>query len=434
LPAEHVEWVRVGEATNNRAIVVLSALPRRGATGTHVYIRVANYHAQPAAATLTLYGDDELITTRVLEMQGNGEAELTWQLPAGIEMLRAELAHGDQTDVLPLDDVARLSLIQSRAVDVLLVSDAPAVLRRALAAIPNLNLTTMTTTEYRGAPTATRADLTIYHNVMPTAWPVGGVLLIHPPAGEYSLLNVEAAPAATPAEVSAGPDPVRVLALAGTENPLDGLSLGGVEFGPLPRVQPPEWSQVLLASDETPLVLHGHTGDSEVAIWSFDPNAGNLAGKLAFPLLAARMVDVLTPPPPPASLLVGETLAWQPNPRTERIEVTPPDEQVQEIEAPASRTLLIEGLTQPGVYQISEYASGAPLYAGAVAVNAGTPLESDLRPNALPTTASPYIALDTSEAPAAPEDSRSEPQPIWPWLALAALVVITVEWLYVHLK
>jgi hypothetical protein len=435
LPAEYVEWVQVGETINNRAIVVLSALPRRGATGTHVYVRVANYDAQPAMATLALYGDDELITTRTLDMQGNGEAELTWELPPGIEMLRAELNHGAQLDVLPPDDVARLSLVQSRATDVLLVSDAPAVLLRALAAIPNLNLVTVSSADYSAAPTANRADLTIFHNVMPTAWPLGGVLLVHPPAGEHDLLRVEAAPAATPAEASAaGPDPVTVVSLPGTENPLDGLSLGGVEFGPLPRVEPPPWAQVLLTSDETPLVLHGHTGDSEVAIWTFDPNAGNLASKLAFPLLAARIVDVLTPPPPPASLLLGDTLEWQPNPRTERVEVRHPDAQVQQIDALDSRTLLIEGLTRPGVYQIVEYADGAPIYEGAVAVNAGTPLESDLRPNALPTTATPYIALDTSEAPAESAASRSEPQPVWPWLTLAALLVITVEWLYVHLR
>jgi hypothetical protein len=435
LPAEYVEWVRVGEATNNRAVVVLSALPRRGATGTHVYVRVANYDAQPATTTLALYGDDELITTRTLDIQGNSESELALELPPGIEMLRAELNHGAEPDMLPLDDVARLSLIQSRATDVLLVSDAPVVLLRALAALPNLNLTTVTPTDYSAAPTANRADLTIFHNVMPTAWPLGGVLLIHPPAGEHDLLRVEAAAAATPAEAAAGgPDPVTVVSLVGTENPLDGLSLGGVEFGPLPRVEPPAWSQVLLASEETPLVLHGHTGDSEVAIWAFDPNAGNLAGKLAFPLLAARMVEVLTPPPPPSSLLLGDTLEWQPNPRTERVEVRHPDTQVQQIDALASQTLLIEGLDQPGIYRIIEYADGAPLYEGAIAVNAGTPLESDLRPNAMPSTATPYIALDTNAAAAADAAPRNEPQPIWPWLTLGALIVVTIEWLYVHLR
>jgi hypothetical protein len=187
---------------------------------------------------------------------------------------------------------------------------------------------------------------------------------------------------------------------------------------------------VLLLANGEPLILRGKTGDSEIAIWAFDPARSNVASKLAFPLLVARTVRDLTTPALPSSVMVGHTLTIEPGPRSDSIEVQDPDGETRQI--PISRTLVLEGLTQPGFYAFTEYADGEAVYEGSIAVNAGTPLESDLNRRPLPSNVAPFIALDTAAAENEAEAAQNIPQPFWHWFALAALLVLIVEWFYVH--
>lgn len=423
---EDLEWVRVGDTTSNQAIVTLSAEPQHGGTsGYDVYARVVNYDSDSAFTTLRLTGDGQPLDTRTIDLQGNGESELTWSLPPGIRMLHAEIDGGD---ALSVDDTADLSLLQTRPINVVLVSEPSESLNRVLNVIPSLNIAVVPPADYLTSPQAANADLTIFNNTLPESWPIGGVLVINPPAGEHPLLTVEAAP---PAEDPALALPTQTsLTIVDEESALlQGLSLGSVDFGPLPRVQPPDWARTLLMAEDRPLILQGRSGESEIAIWAFNLASGNVTSKLAFPLLVARTVQSLTPPPPPASLLVGQALELQPNPRTDRVEVRGPDDQTQEMAA--SRTLVIEGFTQPGLYTLTEYAGEAIVYEGQLAINAGTSLESDLRPIPFPSRLPTYIAQDASPAAGA-TGAVPQPQSLWPWLALGALSMLVVEWLYVH--
>lgn len=440
--AGQIEWVRVGESTNNRAIINLAAEPQRGgAAGYNVYARVVNYDSNSVFTTLQLLGDDELIDLRDIDLQANGEVELTWNVPPGIKLLRAEM---QGNDALPADDAARISLVQARPINLVLVSESSIALNRLLRvlnALPQLTINTVLPEEYALSPLAARADLTIFNGVLPdiSAWPAGGVLAIDPPAREHPLLSVaaDAPDAAQPgqeAEAAPGSDgPVDIRVPAGADDILQDLSLGGVDFGSLPRIEPPAWAQVQVLADETPLIMSGSTGRSEVAIWAFSLARGNITTKLAFPLLVARAVQDLTPPAPPEALLVGQTLELQPGPHTDRIEFQPPDGPPQQV--PISQTVSIEGLFEPGLYTLTEYAGDEVVYEGTIAVNAGSPLESDLRPRPLQAGLDGFVALNMpAETETADAQSRAQetPQPLWSWLALAALAVMCIEWLYVH--
>ena len=57
-------------------------------------------------------------------------------------------------------------------------------------------------------------------------------------------------------------------------------------------------------------------------------------------------------------------------------------------------------------------------------MNAGAAIESDLRPRPAP----PIVGVDQG-ADATPQRAVRD---IWPWLALAALAVLMLEWGYIH--
>lgn len=401
-----VEWQPVGGALDNRAVVALAARPRPGAGPIQVYARVVNYSAAPFSTVLRLYGDDAILDTRPVAMDAGGEAELTWAIPRGVTMLRAEVDGGDG---LPVDDTFALSLAQSRPVRALLVSTRPAALERALRAVPGLQLTTIDPLVFTGSA----ADLTIFDGFMPDAWPAGGVLVVHPPPGS-PLLAVEAR------ERDARPDtPLQALPAGGL---FDGLSLGSVSFGPARVIAPPAGFAPQLLRGEQPLIVRGRDGQSEIAIWAFDLGQGNLTTRLAFPLLVARTVRDLTPPAMPPSAQLGQKLQLRPDPRADRIELGAPDGLVAVIPVTPGTPVEI-ALPQAGVYALAERAGAELLYEGRLGVNAGAPIESDLTPQALPTAA--------PEAAAA--FGRDDTQrPLWPWLAAAALAIMLIEWLYVH--
>lgn len=400
-----IEWQSVGAPLDNRAIVAL-ATRARGSGPVQVYARAVNYGARPIRTLLRLYGDGQLLDTRPVTLQANGEAELTWAVPRGVALLRAEL---DGDDGLPTDDTASVSLLQTRPVRALLVSASPDALERALRAVPGLELTIMDPIAYAGSD----ADLTIFDGFLPESWPAGGVIAIRPPPGS-PLLTV----------ASRGREPIddAALRVAPGATLLEGVSLGTVQFGQVREVTPPEGFSVLLSRGEQPLMLRGRVGASEIAVWAFDLGQGNLTTRLAFPVLVARTVRDLTPSAPPASALLGETITLRPDPRATRLELGAPDGSVELLEVPPGEALTLS-LDQPGVYSLAERAGDRTLYTGRLPVNAGAALESDLTPRELPRT------IGGSPATTGPAD---EQRSLWPWLAGGALVVMLVEWLYVH--
>lgn len=401
--AADLSWQAVGAAQPNRALVALAARP--WGANVQVYARVANYSSAPFATALTLFADDRPLGVRQIALAADGETELTWTLPAGAASLRAAF---DGQDALPEDDEARLRLSQARPLAVRLVSDRPDVLRRALAAIPGARVAVLAPAEYRPAVGADAPGLTVFDGFLPPEWPTGAILAVNPPPGGALDVAGDARPASGPL--------VRHGAL------FDGLSLDGVSFGPLRQLTPPEWAAPLLEQGGAPLIVRGRTGGHEIAIWAFDPAATSLPSRLAFPLLVARSVRDLAPPPLPQSLLAGAALALRPDARATELRLRAPDGSAASL--PAAPQLTLDRLTQPGVYQIDERAGDATLYSGYVAVNAGAAIESDLRPRPVPAIASAAIS---PQAPA-----RPQARDLWPWLALGALALLLLEWGYIH--
>jgi hypothetical protein len=401
--AAPVEWQTVGGAAPNRAIVAFAARPFGNTV--RVYARLANPSPGPFTTETRLFADDALVERRLAAINADGETELTWSLPAGAKALRLEI---DGRDALPEDDRALLNLAAARPLDILLVSARPDALRRALAAVGGARVAVASPVAYAsGDPAARAADLTVLDGVAPDPPPGGALLLINPPAGAFGAGDRTA------------PTDGQPLRQEGAL--LAGLSFGGASFGPAREMDAPPWAATLLTSGATPLILRGNDGARDVAIWNFDLAQSSLPNRLAFPLLVARTVRDLTPGGLPQSLTAGEPLLLHPGPRVRAVELTGPDGATRQASGPA---VAFDGLGQPGWYRVVERGDAGVLYEGRLAVNAGSPLEADLRPQAPPALTAAAPAPATA---AAIERPRLE---LWPWLAALALGLLAMEWLY----
>ena len=400
-----VEWESIGSNVPNRAIIAFASRPWSGRL--QVYARVANYDAAPFNGTLRVFSGNRVVAEERVAIAPNGETEVSWSLSGVTEALRAEI---DGRDALPQDDSAYLSVSQGRPILTLLVSNEPAPLRRALEVMPGVTVVVTTPDAYMTAPERAAADLTIFDGFLPDAWPQGATLAINPKSGS-SLLNVM--------PETREPEPGKPLQQRGRT--LEGLGFGGVVFGAVRIVETPPWAEVQLSSDDLPLILRGRTDNHEIAVWTFNLASSNLTTRLAFPILVARTVRDLAPPPLPQAVRAGEPLVIHPDPRTTTLRLRGPGD--RQITAPAASVVTLDTLVEPGLYQVEEQRDNATVLAGVVGVNAGAAIESNLRPQSAPPLRAP--GNDPGSA------SGRQMLDLWPWLALAALLVLALEWAYV---
>jgi hypothetical protein len=398
-----IDWRTVGDEQPNRAIIDFAT--RLWGGKLQLYARAANYDAAPFQTTLRLYGDNQLLDTQSVQIDADGETELTWTLPASYATLRAQL---DARDALPADDQGFLAVARPRPISVLLVSAKPEALRRALTAA-GAQVAVADPSRYDDAQAGAKAVvLTVFDSFLPQAWPPGAALAINPPAGSPLIAT----------EPSGGTIPSGELTQSGAL--LEGLSLGGVSFGIIQPVRTPAWATTLLARGDQPLILRGRDGEHEIAIWAFDLASGNLPTRLAFPLLVARTARDLAPAPLPAAIQAGAALPLHTVPGVTTIQVTGPDG----ARATMPSTTALSGLTQPGFYRVE-----AADFNGQIGVNAGSVVESDLRQR----QAAPQTSNAQFIEPAQANDSlQRRMTDLWPWLALGALALLMLEWGYIH--
>jgi hypothetical protein len=378
-----LDWRVFGGPADNAAIVALAARPLRDG-GQQLYARVANFGTGPAVRTLQVLLDGAVVESEALRLEAGAEAEWSWPIPRGVRLAEARLSGGDAA---PADDHASAVLSGGTSRRVQLVSALPTPLERALKAQPGLEVVLSTPESYRPDPDA---GLAVFVDYVPAALPAMPTWLVAPPRG--SGLVTETGRLGD-LQVDRAQDPR-----------FAGLDLRSVRIARASVVDSPRWASVLLASrpDDgrpgTPLVLSGVLDGQPRTVWTFDPAHSNLAGRLAFPLLASATLRTLLPHDSSA-LRLG-----QPAPEAM---VTPDGSSI------AAGTVL----TEPGLYQWSEQE-------GTVAVNAVDPAESDLRPRTRPAVESAGAGASTLL-----QEAGSE---LWRPLLIAVLVLLPLEWLYAH--
>jgi len=389
----------LGTVQANRAVVTLAAQPGP-ANEVHIYARLLNAGDRFFRGPVRLWID--------VTMQAGATLELTWTLPGPARQVRLEIAGNDG---LPLDDTATVVMNNQQPVRVLLVGSDVEALTRALQAMPDVTLTTISSATYN-PDQAPLADVTVLVNTLPSRWPEGGVLVINPPDG--SLLAVQGR---APAEATVTLPP------AG-ETLLRDINLSGVNWGSVVLGNPPDWLTPLAFSGNHPLILRGRFERSDVAVWNFDLTDHPITRRLAFPLLVARTIRDLAPPVLPTAVTFGTPVIYATDLRTTDLEVRHPDGVRDVMTIQPALPVALEP-SQAGLYQVRELSGGQVLREAQIPVNAGSLLESDVTPRIDNTTVNPTFAP-------MPATRTPVPQPVWSWLVIAAIGILVAEWLYIQ--
>ena len=410
----------------NLAVTEISARANAGGDGTvGLYASVVNFGPDRVTVPVSLLGDGLEIGRAEITLDAAGDSEpLRWALPPGVADLTVRVEY---PDALAADSAASLlpgDAATTIAPRILLVSDLPGALARALMAIDNVQVV-IEPADNLAAVAAGGYDLIVFDRTAPPTETVAKLdtasLWVGPPVGG-PFATSEGIGDPTVSRVRAG-DPV-----------LDGVDLSGATFGPTPVFTLAAGDEEIVGWADGPLLYRGEVNGHPAMVLAFDPEVSNLPKRVAFPVLVANLVAALAPDGIPAALDLGEPLVYEPRAAAATVQIVPPVGNPMLLSLPSqptdanpaqpvSREVIYTDTGAAGAYTVAEMdAYGGDLGSARFVVNAGHSRESDLRIN--PNLA-PALAAASGGDVTAPSQERVD---LWPLLALVALAVIAIEW------
>lgn len=420
---------RVGTTDVNQAVAALSALRRAGGAQLDLFVAVANPSEASATRRLEVYADGELVDARELTIPAGERSEaIISTVPAATAVVEARLAGGD---ALETDDRAFAIVPAESTTRALLVGPGNTYLENALALLPRLELYAVDADGFEDALTeaeeaGTPYGLVVFDGVVPAEAPDLPSLYLDPGTdGPFGTVDGRLT---GPAIDRTDPDdPI-----------LRFVDLSTVHIGRARDLGLADGLRPVVATPAgAPLVAVGDAGGQRTAVIGFALSESDLPLQVAFPLLMSNLVDHLLPAAEgilPSSMRLGEAIGVPVEDGVERVRVAMADPDGgatdEGVELPViGGTVTIPGADRVGIRTLSTVPAdgGEGIVVGETAINLFSPDESDVAPG--DATRIEEMGRVVGGAGPAPQQTRTE----WWWpLALAALVLLAVEWLLFH--
>lgn len=419
LPGD-VSFTPVGRSGENLTIAAQAARP--SGDGIDILVGVTNSGDNESNVLLSLYTNDVLFDSRRLTIAPGARANETWQLPLDAGLIKARLSPVDgSADYLAVDDQAWSVTDGGGERRVMLVTEGNLFLERFFALLPGYSVTRSSESDSIEPATAgdTPFDLYVFDGVpIPDPLPPGNILIFNPQPSDESAEN--STPAIQVSAVFTNTQTVRLAADPLLENvDWQGVNVAEARAVAAPGLEP------IIEAEGGPLLLAGEVDGRRVGIFTFDLHRSDLPLQIAFPVVMANITGWLNPGRVLTiddNLQPGSTVTLIPNPRAEMITVIKPNGDVWEDTVQAAGEPVVFSETgEPGLYTVAYTdATGESHTAGRFAINFNNAEESRIQPQ-------PSIRLGQSDV--RPDTRETEGRrEIWPWLLLAGLAVMLVEW------
>jgi len=395
-----VEYHRVGVSGENVGLTSLTV--RTSAQTRAAYLHLQNFGQQVRSVSLEWRADGHLLDVRPLTLPPVQGQDLVLPVPSDATSVTARLAAGD---IFAVDDTGTAVARTPRAFKVLLVTPGNVFLEQALRLRSDFQLDVIAPAAYHAS---SAYAMTVFDRFAPPLLPDGPLLIVDPPAGS-SLAGGPAVGIGRVRPVDAG-DPL-----------LANADLQDVHVARSEDLRASTFGRPLISSLQTPLVLVRDEPFRQVLI-GFDLHESDLPLRIAFPILMQNLSEWMLPPSVPShSFHPAEPVTIVPEPVATSVSVIRPDGSRRTL---ATGTIASFAETDPtGLYTVEQVIAGQ-VQRSWFSVNLFSDSISQLKPP-------DRLTLPPTRAVAVQATHRGQLE-IWPWIALAALAVITAEWLAFH--
>ncbi len=242
-----------------------------------IYVSARNYGSIPRRVSLRLAFAGMPIGARSLELPpgADQEAVFTYRTRAAGE-IEARL---DPSDALPGDNRAVLELPQQRALQVLVYSNEPDLLKPLLAANPRVNATIKPTAQYDPRVTS---PLVVLDRFRPPAVPDADTIWIEPPE------------LGSPIPIRSRLNGVKLVRWNSSHPLASGLRTADVKLDAASIFEAAPTDIRVAESDAGPVVV-ARTGRRKTVVLGFHPARSALRYELATPLLFANILQWMAP-------------------------------------------------------------------------------------------------------------------------------------------
>jgi Ca-activated chloride channel homolog len=412
--AGNVDYVPIGASGGNVAITALATRSLAG-EGPQLFTQITNYGGAEAEVVFDLTVDGDILTAERFTIPAGGRVPLVSDsLPATFDVIKAGItpASGSDTeDFLTTDNTAWAVSDRADRTQALVISGGNVFVDRVLGSLPTVNHITGTTEQ--GIP-ARSFDLYIFDNYLPETLPDGDLLLINPPRDVPGLFTLGAE-----SEETANP---RVLANDDRTAFLNFANVNIRVFRPLEAA----WAEPLVTVDGGGVLYAGESDGRQVAVLTFPLGESDLPLQITFPIMMSNLLDWYRPEAAAfaeTAVRTGESLTVRPPATADRVRVTKPDGQRRDFDLLTDRFIYAD-TNQLGVYDVQLFSGSQQLQAAKFAVNLFDPTESDIAPRG-------SIQLGREDVSPATREQVGQRE-FWQWFALAALLILMLEWLIYH--
>ncbi|MBI5366786.1 MAG: VWA domain-containing protein [Planctomycetes bacterium] len=405
-------FVAIGERCKNVALTALEARKSLEiGAGCQVLARVENFRAEPAEVLLELSLDGRLLDVRTVKLgPGDRRSEVFERRDVVEGVLHARI---NVEDDLAVDNQAWCVLQKEQDIRLLAVTEGNYFLEKVLRLDPAVKFERTSPKDFAAMPPdrVRRYDVIALDAVTPEKLPDGNFLCFNcvPPLEGLKSL---------------GPASYPVILDWKRAHPLTRfVNFSNLDIREAAKLVVPKWGEVVLESDQTPLIAAFSKLEQKVVVIGFDIYASDWPLRLSFPIFVSNTLQWLSGHTGQSSarqVAAGDVLAFVPDRETVEITIVNPQDKAVTEKVGEQRRILYGGTDKVGVYRVKPD-QGAEL---PYAVNLLSPAESNLAVRAKLTLGEAEVTV-TKEAVVANRE-------IWGWLALVAFGILMVEWLIYH--
>ncbi|RMF80121.1 MAG: VWA domain-containing protein, partial [Chloroflexi bacterium] len=409
-----LRYIPIGQSSSNLAITALATRERPGEE-PQLFSQITNYGDEDAEVIFDLRVDGELFTAERFTVPANGDLPITSEaLPDGFTILQAGLTiPSDSTipDYLEEDNTAWSVPSGTTIRRALLMSPANLFLEQVLRSLPGVE--SFKGDINRGLPRI-EFDLYVFDSWLPDELPDGDLFIVNPPS-DTPLFDVGAITSATDNIMLKRDDPR-----------LTFVDFDDVEILQFVQIRNADWADELITADGGPLLLAGEVDGRQVAVMTFDIHNSDLPLQITWPVLMSNLMEWFTPRDAisvPDGLGVGSPLAIHPPFDAETVRITLPDGETRTLDVDRE-TLVFAETNTPGIYSLEVMQGDTVLQSAQFAVNLFDANESNIAPLE-------EINLGGATITEAETEEIGQRE-FWPWLALAGLIILLIEWYVYH--
>ena len=408
-----VKYIKIGTADNNQAISGLSL--RESGTGPQLFVGLNNYAGQPAKVNLAVTIDGKQFDTREVEIGPEDKASITLtDLPLTTRIVDARIKpSGNGQDFLSVDNEAWTVRNAGNPQKVMLVTSGNTFLELILSRLPNYKVSKVLPANYETLPNKEAYDLYIFDSFAPDNPPPGGMFLINPPNTPYlPVTGTVNTPSFSRLEQN---DPL-----------LRYTDLSAVSIRQAKQFDLPGWAKVVASSSEgTPLIADGDYQGQHVVLMTFDIHDSDIGLSTAWPIFLVNTLGWLQPIgalDQNLEINPGEPISFNVTGASEEISVQPPGSGSQVLK-PTSGVASFTDTGNTGIYTVTRKQSTSGktnTLTENFVVNLYDALSSNIRPL-------DDLGLQGTISGVGGANAKSDRE-IWQPLALAALILLMIEW------